>query len=331
VRKNLAPTLDLVAEILREPSFPAAELETLKRERIAELEQGRVEPREIAVRALGRYGNPYPRGDDRYVPTLDEEIAEVKAPNAAALKAFHAAFYGGEKTEIAIVGDFDPAVVRQQLEKLFANWKSSKAFARIPDPLVTKAPAQMPFETPDKANAYIRGETSFALSDRDPDYPALLLANYIIGGSPNSRLWTRIRQKEGLSYSVASWLSVSSFEPNTSFYVSASFAPEVSDRLRTALNEELARAARDGFTDKEVADAKRALLQERSLDRARDAALANSLTEQEYIGRTFAYVGDVDKALEALTPAQVSAVAKKFVRADDFAYVFAGDFAKSKN
>ena len=330
VRKNLVPTLDLIAEILREPSFPPAELDTLKREKIAELEQGRVEPRDIAIRALGRYGNPYPRGDDRYVPTLDEEIAELKAPDAAALKAFHAAFYGGEKAEIALVGDFDPAAVRPQLEKLFGDWKSSNAFARIPDPLVSKVPAHMPFETPDKANAYIRGETSFALTDRDPDYPALLLANYIIGGSTNSRLWNRIRQKEGLSYGVASWLSVSSFEPNTDFYVSATFAPEVEGQLLAGLNEELARAARDGFTAKEVADAKRGLLQERSLDRARDAALANSLTEQEYIGRTFAYVGGVDKAIETLTPEQVSAAAKKYIRADDFAYVFAGDFAKSK-
>src|SRR5215469_625559 len=314
VRKNLAPTLDLVAEILREPSFPASELETLKREKIAELDAGRVEPRSVAIRALGRYDNPYPRGDDRYVPTLDEEIAELKAPDAAALKAFHTAFYGGEKTEIAIVGDFDPAVVRAQVEKLFGNWKSSKAFERIPDPLVVKKATHMPLETPDKANAYIRGESSFALSDRDPDYPALVLANYIIGGSPNSRLWDRIRQKEGLSYGVASWLSVSSFEPNTSFYVSATFAPEVAAKLRAGLHEELVRAARDGFTAKEVADAKRALLQERRLERARDSAVADSLTEQEYIGRTFAYSGGVDKAIEALTPEQVSAVARKYVK-----------------
>ena len=328
VRKNLEPTLDLVAEVLRQPSFPEAELETLKRERIAALEEGRAEPREIVVRALKRYGNPYPRGDERYEPTLDEEIAELKAPNAGALRAFHQQFYGGAAAEIAIVGDFDAAAIRAQLERLFADWKSSQVYTRVPDPLVPKKAAAVLVETPDKANAYIRGEIGIALRDADPDYPALLLANYIIGGSPDSRLWNRIRQKEGLSYGVASWVEVSSFEPNTSFYVSATFAPEVLGRLRDGLKDEFARAWGEGFSAQEVADGKRALLQERGLQRTRDASLAAALVEQEYVGRTFAFSGGVDRAIEALTPEQLSAVLRKYVNPDAFAYIFAGDFAK---
>jgi zinc protease len=330
VRKHLPATLDLIAEILRQPSFSAEELDTLKREKVAELEQGRSEPRSIAVREFGRYGNPYKRGDDRYVPTLDEEIAELKAPDAAALKAFHAAFYGGSATEIAIVGDFDAAAIRTQLERLFGDWTSPQSYTRVPDPLIARNPAQIPIETPDKANAYMRGGLSLALNDRDPDYPALLLANYMIGGSTTSRLWARIRQKEGLSYGVAAWLSVSNFEPNTTFYVSATFAPEVAARLRTALREELTRVTAEGFGAKEVADAKQALLLERRLERARDASVAQALVDQEYLGRTFAFSGGVDQAIEALTAEQVTAVARKYVKPDAFAFVFAGDFAKKK-
>ena len=330
VRKNLAPTLDLIAEILRQPSFPPAEIETLKREKIAALEQGRSEPREIVVRALRRYGNPYPRGDERYQPTLDEEITELSAPDVATLRAFHKQFYGGAAAEIAIVGDFDAAAVRTQLERLLGDWKTSLPYTRVPDPLVTKKPAATPVATPDKANAYIRGEICVALRDTDPDYPALLLANYIIGGSTDSRLWNRIRQKEGLSYGVASWIEVSSFEANTSFFVSATFAPEVLTRLRDGLKEELARAASAGFSAQEIADGKRALLQERRLDRTRDARLAEALVEQEYVGRTFAYAGDIDRAIEALTREQLSAAVRKYVRPDEFAYIFAGDFARTK-
>ena len=330
VRKNLAPTLALIAEILRQPSFPDAELATLKREKIAELEQGRSEPREIVVRALERYGNPYPRGDERYEPTLDEEIGELTAPGAAALKSFHSQFYGGEATEVAIVGDFDAAATKAQLEQLFGDWKASAPYARVPDPLIVKQPAATPVETPDKANAYIRGGTSFALSDKDADYPALLLANFIIGGSPNSRLWERIRQRDGLSYGVASWLEVSSFEANTTFFISATFAPEALARLRAGLQDELRRASAEGFTAQEIADAKRALLQERRLARNRDATLAQALVQQEYVGRTFAFAGGVDQALEALTPEQVSAALRKYVNPDAFAYFFAGDFAKAK-
>ena len=328
VRKNLPATLDLIAEILREPSFPEKELDTLKRETIAGLEEERTEPRAIAVRALRRYDNPYPRGDERYEPTLDEEISDLTAPSAAALKAFHQQFYGGSAAEIAIVGDFDSAATRTQLEKLFVDWKAGKSYSRVPDPLVAKKPTAMPLETPDKANAYLRGGVSFPMSDKDPDYPALLLANYIIGGSTDSRLWNRIRQKEGLSYGVASWLAVSSFEPNATFYVSATFAPEALTRLRAGLQDEFKRAATEGFTAQEIADGKRALLQERRLERTRDASLARGLVEQDYIGRTFAYSGEVDKAIEALTADKLSAVLRKYVNPDGFAYAFAGDFVR---
>src|SRR6185312_7325468 len=94
LRSNLAPTLDLLAEVLQQPSFPAAELETLKRAQTAGVEQERSDPRAIAVRALARYDNPYPKGDDRYMPTFDEEIAEIKAPGVDRLKDFHRSFYG---------------------------------------------------------------------------------------------------------------------------------------------------------------------------------------------------------------------------------------------
>jgi len=330
VRKNLPGALDLVAEVVRQPSFPENELETLKRESIAALEEERTEPRAVAVRALQRYDNPYPRGDERYEPTLDEEIADLTAPNAAALKAFHQQFYGGAAAEIAIVGDFDPAEMKAQLDKLFGDWKATKPFARIPDPLVAKKPTGLSLETPDKANAYIRGGISFAMSDKDADYPALLLANYIIGGSTDSRLWNRIRQKEGLSYGVASWLATSSFEPNTTFYVSATFAPEGLARLRAGLFDELKHAAAEGFTAQEIADGKRGLLQERRLERTRDATLARALVEQEYVGRTFAFSGTIDQAIEALTAEQLKAVLSKYVSPDAFAYAFAGDFAKPK-
>ena len=330
VRKNLAPVIDLLAEILRKPTFPAAELETLKRESIASLEQERADPEAMANRTLARYGNPYPRGDVRYEPTLDEEIAETKTPGVAALKAFHQQFYGGAAGEIAIVGDFDAAAVKAQLEKSFGDWKAVKPFARVPDPLVVKKPVATKIETPDKANAYIVGATSFPLMDTDPDYPALMLANYIVGGSADSRLWNRIRQREGLSYGVGSSLSVSRFEPNASFNVSATFAPQVLDRLRNGLQEELSRATSAGFTSQEVSEAKSALLLERGLSRTRDPSLAGALVEQEYVGRTFALSGQIDKAIEALTPEQVSAALKKYVNADALAYVFAGDFAKAR-
>ncbi len=330
VRANLAPTLDLLAEALQHPAFPAAELDTLKRAQIAGIEQQRSDPRAIAVRALARYDNPYPKGDDRYTPTFDEELAELKAPGVDRLEEFHRRFYGANAAEISIVGDFDPAAVRADLQRLFGAWSSPSRYARVPDPLVAKHAAAMPIETPDKANAFLIGETAFALNDKDPDYPALILANYILGGSTDSRLWNRIRQKEGLSYGIGSSLDSSSFEANTTISISAIFAPENLERLRSGVQDELERAQRDGFTSEEVADAKRALLQQRALARSQDAALAAALTRQSYLERTFAYSAEIDAALERLDAAAVNAALRKYLKPDSFATVFAGDFTKAK-
>jgi zinc protease len=330
VRANLAPTLDLLAEIMRQPSFPPAELETQKRSEIAALEEGRTDPRSIAVRALGRYDNPYPAGDGRYTPTLDEAIKQIQTPDVDALKSFHQRFYGGAAAEIAIVGDFDAPTVKAQLERLFGDWKSPSAFTRIPEPLVAKRANAMPIETPDKANAFLTGSTSFALNDRDPDYPAFLLANYLLGGSTNSRLWNRVRQKEGLSYGIGSGFRASSFEPNGLLSISAIFAPQNLQSLRTAVQDEIKRASSEGFSATEVEDGKKAMLQERRLARTQDAGLADALTQQAYLGRTFAYSGEVDAAIAKLTPEAVNAALRKYMQPDAFAFVFAGDFAKTR-
>jgi zinc protease len=330
VRANLAPALDLVAEVLQSPAFPPAELDTLRRAVITPLEQARSEPRAVAARAQERFDNPYSRGDPRYAPTFDEEIATLQTPDVAALTAFHRGFYGASAAELAIVGDFDAPLVKAQLERLFAGWASPAPYARVPQPLFDRKATTLQIETPDKANAFSNQQTGFALTDKDSDYPALLLANYVFGGSTNSRLWNRVRQKDGLSYGIGSGLRVSSFEPNSAVNIQASFAPENLARLRTGVQEELDRVLRDGFTAEEIADAKRAMLQERRLARSQDAGLAGALTGQAYLGRTFAFAGDIDKAIDALTPEQVSAAMRKYVKPDAFAAFFAGDFAKKK-
>jgi len=330
VRANLAPTLDLLAEALQHPSFPAAELDTLKRAQIAGLEQERTDPRAIAVRTLARYDNPYPKGDDRYTPTFDEELAEIKAPGSERLQDFHRSFYGASAAEISVVGDFDVAAVKDQVQRLFGAWSAPSRYARVPDPLVTKRAAAMPIETPDKANAFLIGQTAFALSDTDPDYPALMLANYMLGGSTNARLWNRVRQKEGLSYGINSSMHASSWEPNTTISISAIFAPENVERLRSAVQDEVERAQREGFSAEEVADAKRALLQQRRLARTQDATLAAALNEQSFVGRTFNYSATLDAALERLDAPAVNAALRKYLKPESFASVFAGDFAKVK-
>jgi len=329
-RKELPDTLRLVAEVLREPSFPPQELETLKRERATALEQTRTEPQQVAVRAIRRAGNPYPIGDPRYSPTLDEELAWGKAVTADSVKKFHAQFYGASNADLAVVGDFDPEAMRALVTQLFGDWKSPSAYARVPDPLVPKKPVAQKFDLADKANAFLIGREALPLNDLSPDYPALLVANYILGDSPNSRLWERLRQKEGLSYGVGSYLQANSFEANSRFGVYAIFAPENLDRVRRGLAEEMSGSLKGGFTDIEVKNAKDGLMQERRLTRTQDPEVAGSLANQAYLGRTWSTSGQIDSAIEKMSTADVNAALRKYLKPDDVGYAFAGDFAKKK-
>ena len=135
-RKELPDTLRLLAEVLRLPSFPADELETLQREETTGLEESRTDPQEAALRASRRQNNPYPAGDPRYGPTLEESLAWTRAVTVDSLKRFHAQFFGASNAEIAIVGDFDAAAVKALVTELFGGWKSPSPYARVPDPFV---------------------------------------------------------------------------------------------------------------------------------------------------------------------------------------------------
>jgi zinc protease len=330
VRAHLPELLRLVAEALREPAFAPAEFEKLKRERTTELAEHRTDPEAIAERALARWNNPYPKGDVRYEPTFDEEIAAIEAARLDDLKSFHARFAGASNAELAVVGDFDPEAIRALATELFGAWTSPAPYRRVPDPFVAPAPTLLKAETPDKANATLMGRLPLPVNDRSADFAALLVVDKILGASPESRIPDRVREREGLSYGVQTWLRMSSFEENSQLNLYAIFAPENLARVRTGIDEEFARASKDGFTDAEVANARKALLQERRIARAQDRVLASALISHAFLGRTWDYNARIDAALEALTVAEANAALRKYVRADSFAWSAAGEFAKAK-
>ncbi|MFO0583515.1 MAG: pitrilysin family protein [Anaeromyxobacter sp.] len=326
-RPNLPAVLDLLAEVLRQPSFPAAELETLRGENLAQIESQRQEPQAMAPNALGRYLSPYPKGDPRYVATFDEQLAEYRAATLEQVKAYHAGLVGASHGEVAVVGDHDPAAVEQQLSKLLGDWKSPAPFARVAKPYVAVPAKAEKLQANDKANAMLLGRQLLELRDDDPDYPALLMGNYMLGGGfLNSRLAVRIRQKEGISYGVGSGFSASPLDRAAELTVYAIYAPENSARLNAALKEELTRAITAGFTDTELTEARAGWLQSRQMSRSQDGALAGLLGAEAYLGRTLAWDADLEKKVAALTPAQIQAAMAKHLDVAKLSLFEAGDF-----
>src|SRR6266404_5174 len=327
-RENFPAVLRLVAEILREPSFPAAEFEQLKQEALAGIEESRREPQSVAGIAFSRHMNPYPKSDVRYTSTPEEDIEEVKATTLDDARKFYADFYGGGTGEMSAVGDFDAKEIEKLAGELFGSWKSPRPFVRLATNYQDIPPINQSFETPDKANAVFCAGQRLNVRDDDPDYPALLLGNYTLGGGfLNSRLATRIRQKEGLSYNIGSGIDVSSQDESGRFIVQAIYAPQNAAKLEAAIKEEIARALKDGFTAEEVAAAKSGYLQSVQVSRAQDAGLARRLVQYRYLNRTLGWDAELEKKIAALTPDEIAAAMRRHIDPSKLTIVKAGDFA----
>jgi len=325
--KTMPAVLEILHQVLREPLLPKEEFEIMKRERIANLEQSKTEPAMLAPRLLQRQLNPYSSDDVRYTPTIEESIARAKAVSYEQVTKLYNDYIGSQAGELTIVGDFDEAACLKVLKETLTGWKAPVAYTRIASPIVSEVLAsQHNINTPDKANATFTAGLLFPLRDDDPDYPAVTMANYILGaGTLSSRLGVRIRQKEGLSYGVTSSLGVSSQDRRASFTISAIVNPQNLARLRVCTIEELERMLRDGVTAEELDKAREGYLQSMKIGRSSDAALAGSLGSLRHLNRTMAWEADFEKKIGALTPEQVAAAMKRHVDPKKLVVVAAGD------
>ncbi|HKX32527.1 MAG TPA: insulinase family protein, partial [Blastocatellia bacterium] len=329
-RENLPAVLKLVAEVLREPSFPVSEFDQLKQELLADIEQSRSDPNAIGFTAIQRHLRPYPKGHVKYTPTFDEAIADLKGVTIEDLKKFYGDFYGLQRGELAVVGDFDDKAVAKLADELFTGWKSKLPFTRVVENYQEVAAVNQTFETPDKANAFFVAGMNLNLRDDDPDYPALTLGNFMLGGGfLNSRLAVRIRQNEGLSYGVGSQLQAGSLDKAGTFLGFAIYAPQNVSRLEAAFKEEVARVLKDGFTADEIRDAKKGWLQSRQVSRAQDRELATRLRGYAFLDRTLAWDADLEKKVNALTAEQITAALRKYLGPEKLTIIKAGDFAKA--
>ncbi len=329
-RENLPAVLRLAGEILKQPIFPESEFEQVRKEELTNLEFAKTEPQMIGFTTLNRVLYPFPRGDVRGTETIDQQIEDFKNAKLEDATAFYKAFYGASYGDLAIAGDFDPAEVRKVIEEQFGNWKSPAKFERVKTGFQKIAAVNQSIETPDKANAVFVAGQRLNLSDQDPDYPAMVFGNYMLGGGfLNSRLATRIRVKDGLSYGVGSNLSAKSHEKDGQFGVFAISAPQNVAKVETAFKEELERALKDGFTQKEIDADRSGWVQSQQVTRSEDRSLVQLLTTRDYDGRRMVWDETLQQKVLALTPEDIVSAMRRNLDPAQISIVKAGDFQKA--
>ena len=164
------------------------------------------------------------------------------------------------------------------------------------------------------------------MKDADPDYPAVVLGNFVFGaGSLYSRLGNRVREKEGLSYGVGSFVAAESHDPRASITLYAICNPENVDKVVKAIDDELKLLLDKGVTEDEIELAKSGYLQEQQVSRSEDGRLVGLLADTLFAGRTMNYYADLEDKIRALTPEQVLTAMRKHIDPGRLAVVVAGD------
>jgi zinc protease len=328
-RENLPAVLELAFEILTQPSFPESELTILRDNAFASIESQRSEPDAILAQEISRYYRQnYEPGDPRYRPDFDEQIEALNAVDVEDLREFHAKFYGASNAQAVAVGDFDPDQFTAAIEAALGDWASPGEYEEITDPYPVPAPAPVnrSFNTPDKENAFFRAFRPIQMNDEHPDFPAMVLGNYILGSGLSSRLGARIRTEEGLSYSVGSGFSAPSNSDGAQFNAQAIAAPQNVAQVESSFLDELGQVLTDGYTDEEVESAKGAWLQSRQVSRSQDGTIVAMLGANLRDDRTMAFAAELEARVAALTPAQIRDAMNRHLDLDSLIIMKAGDF-----
>lgn len=326
-RENLPPVLNLLKDVLRNPAFPADELELLREERMAMIGQQVSDPEALAFSTAMRKVSPYEPADPRFEAPLPEQLKLLQAVQLEQLQRVWKELLAGTTGELTVLGDFDAAATTAAVQDLTRDWTSEVPFQRIPRVHVdnTEGSTEM-IITPDKANAVWVGMMTLPLRDDDADFAALEIGNFILGsGGLSSRLGDRVRQNEGLSYGIQSGLQPSAVDRRTAFFIYAISNPQNLKKVDAAIREELARLLKDGITEAELEAAKSGYLQEQQVARANESALAGMLEVYAFIGRDMLSVEREEERIRKLTVEQVNAAVRKYLLAERLYVVMAGE------
>ena len=331
VREQLPDVIKLVVEILREPAFDESEFNLLIEETLAAIETNMSEPGYRATEAYRRYlVSSVSKGHPFYFYMAEEDIESLSNTTIQDVAEFWRNFYSPVNGAISIVGDFDASETLTLLEETMGDWTSSTEYEHVAYEHYVQDAVELDIETPDKRNAMMYAVLNMGVHPSHEDYPAFRIGMEILGGGfLNSRLATRIRQNDGLSYGVGGQLQVLEPDPTSLFLAYAIFGPENRDLVVRAFREEVDRLLNGGVSEDELAAAIKGYLDYQQNLRANDSNVAYQLQANLRWDRTMAFTAEIEAAIAELTPEMVQDAMKRHLLPERIAIFRAGDFANN--
>jgi zinc protease len=322
--ERLPSLLNLLADILKRPAFKQSEFELVKRHQQQALQQPITQPAAVASQLLNRHNERYPVGDIRRQAEPAEKLAELAAISRDDVVRFHQEFYGANHGEFALSGDFEPQQVREQLRELFGEWNSKAGYARPSQPYQDIRAARIHGKANAEQTGIYVGQLHYQANSKNADSAALYIAEHLLGRNQMvSRLSKRVREQEGLTYSIQSSMKIATFDDASWLMIQASYPLGDGPRLADIVKEELQRLIENGITEQELHYAKQAILHERQLAFAQEQSVLSWLPRQLYEGVTMQHWVERNNAFAAVTVEQVNAVMRRFFILDNFVEVLA--------
>ena len=320
-----------MTDMLKNPAFNAEELEKLKTEALAGIEQNKTEPQFLAMRKMGRINQKHEKGHPLYNMSIEEEVQAINDVSVEGIKKYYDDFYGiSTSATLTAIGNIDENELKSYFNSQFADFKSDKPFTEIADSYAPNKAVNEKIKTPDKKNAISFGMLPFEKSTNDDDYAAIQIASEILGGGfLSSRIANRLRQQDGVSYGAGSGVNVddNAKDKNSVMYVYAIYAPENAAKVQLGFKEEIDRYIKDGITEEELKTAVDGWVQGQSVSRAKDRELVRLINNNMYYDRDLGFQKNLEEKVSSLTVADVNQVIKKYVKPfKDWTVVNAGDF-----
>ena len=316
--KDARLCVDLLSDILLRPTFPEAEMGEVRDQVLAALAGRYDNPHELASEHLDNllFGEKNPDG---WV-LMPEDVQKI---SHADLVTFWKTYYRPNNAILAIAGDIDPAKLRGELEKAFGGWEKADVPVRTePKVPAVKATRILLVDRPDLTQATLMfGHPG--IKHTDPDWYAVTLMNYVLGGSDfSSRLMTEVRSKRGLTYGIGSSFGASLYQG--AFRVSASTKnASVWDALVASVGE-MRRMKAEGPSEEEIAKAKGYYAGSYPFKLQGAGEIAGSIVAAELQGLDVSYVKDFPLRIGAVSTAMAKAAAGKWLEPDALWVVIVG-------
>lgn len=315
----LDSALALFADVALRPTFPASDLERLRKERLTELLQVKDRAPQIADRAYASilYGERHPYGR----PLTGTE-GSTRAIARADVQRFYQTYYRPNNSTLIVVGDVTADDIEQRVRSLFGSWARgnvpSTQFAAPPAGLAT---AIYLIDKPGAPQSSVR-IGSIGVPRSTDDYFAILVMNTILGGAFTSRLNTNLRETHGYTYGAGSGFSMR--RAAGPFTARAEVVGAKSDSSLIEFMKEL-RAIREAVPETELEKAKRYLQLQLPGEFETTGDIASQLIPVVVYGLPLDYYNSYVQRIEDVTVADVQRVAERYVDPSKFAVVIVGD------